>query len=61
MPVIINEIFSELFKINEFVVLINNRKILEGLLNCYGINDFKNLKKAIYIIDDMKSAPLSDT
>lgn len=60
-PIIINEIFSELFKIKEFIIRVNNRKILEGLFNCYGISDTKVMKTAINVIDDMEKVPLTET
>lgn len=59
MPAIIFRIFSEL-NLGEFVISVNNRKILTGFLSQVGFDESK-VGKAIKIIDNMEKVGLSDT
>lgn len=52
MPVIIAEIFEQL-NIGDFIVRINNRKILKGLLALVGIAEI-DAKKYLDIVDDLE-------
>lgn len=53
IPVIIYKVFRTL-EIGKFVIRINNRKILTGVLNHFGISGDDNIMEAINIIDDFE-------
>ncbi len=59
MPATIYQIFRKL-AVGPFVISINNRKILTGLLNYYGITDNNNIIAAINTIDDLEKKGLSE-
>ena len=60
-PCVIYKIFREVIGIERFVIRINNRKLLEGLFQEYGMNDPTKLRKAVKIIDNMEKVPIEDT
>lgn len=53
-PCVIYKIFRNILGLDNFVIRINNRKLLEGLFLEYGITDTTKLKKAVSIIDNME-------
>lgn len=70
LPCIIYTIFREVFNIDDFIIKINNRKLLEGIFIQFSQNsDSKetnvkklqsNIKKAIKIIDDLEKVPIEN-
>ena len=60
-PCIIYKIFKEVIGIDSFVIRINNRKLLEGLFQEYGMIDTAQLKRCVKVIDNMEKVPLKDT
>jgi histidyl-tRNA synthetase len=60
-PCVIYKIFRNIFGLDNFVIRINNRKLLEGLFLEYGITDTTKLKKAVSIIDNMEKVELEET
>jgi len=50
---IIYEVVLSVFNINNFLIRINNRKLLEGLFFEYGVTDVSKIKRAIKVIDDI--------
>ncbi|MGB0848493.1 MAG: histidine--tRNA ligase [Thiolinea sp.] len=59
IPSIIYQIFSAL-QIGDFIIRINNRKVLKGILNHFGIKGDDNELAAINIIDDLEKVGLDD-
>lgn len=51
LVVVISNIFKNVFMIDNFVVRISNRKLLEGLFCEYGVNEIAKIKQCIKIID----------
>jgi histidyl-tRNA synthetase len=60
-PCIIYKIFKTILGLDNFVIRINNRKLLEGLFLEYGITDTTKLKKAVSIIDNMEKVKFEET
>ena len=59
IPSIIYQIFSSL-EIGDFVIRINNRKVLKGILNHFGIQGDDAELEAINIIDDLEKTGIED-
>lgn len=59
IPGIIYQIFSSL-EIGDFVIRINNRKVLKGILNHFGIRGDDAELEAINIIDDLEKTGIED-
>jgi histidyl-tRNA synthetase len=60
-PAIIYNIFKSILNIEKFVIRINNRKILEGLFQEYGLDDTTKIKRAVKVIDDIEKVEQSLT
>jgi histidyl-tRNA synthetase len=60
-PAIIYNIFHDVIGIENFVMRINNRKVLEGLFIQHGMTTVENIKKAVKIIDNMEKVPIEAT
>lgn len=60
-PAIIYKILSDVFKLDKFLIKINNRKVLEGLFIMNGVKDNKKIKKAINIIDSIEKVSSNET
>lgn len=65
LPCLIYTIFREVFKVDNFIIKINNRKLLEGIFIQFSQNKEtnikklqSNIKKAIKIIDDLEKVPI---
>ncbi len=59
-PAMINEIFTAL-GVGEFVIRVNNRKVLQGLFESFGLKDARSIKSAIRIVDSLEKVSLSET
>ena len=59
-PAIINEIFDQM-KIGEFVIRVNNRKILQGLFEGMGLRDYESIKRAIKTVDSMEKVTVNES
>ncbi len=59
-PAMIHEIFDSL-GIGEFVIRLNNRKILQGMFGSLGIEDPKKIKKAIRVVDSLEKVSRGET
>ena len=59
MPVIIERIFTAM-DIGEFVISVNNRKILTGFLACIGFDE-SNVGRAIKIVDNQDKVGIEQT
>ncbi len=59
IPAVIYQIFSSL-EIGAFVIRINNRKVLKGILNHFGIQGDAAELEALNIIDDLEKTGLED-
>lgn len=60
-PVIICEIFKNIFHLDNFVIRISNRKFLQGLFQEYGVDDVSLVKQCIKVIDDIEKVPEEET
>lgn len=60
-PVIINIIFRDIIGVERFVIRINNRKLLQGLFEYYGITDISKIKSCVKIIDDIEKVEIDET
>lgn len=60
MPVVINRIFTEL-RIGEFVISVNNRKILTGFLASIGVHGEAEAARAIKVVDDLEKVGMQQT
>lgn len=60
-PAIIYNIFKTVFNIERFIIRINNRKLLEGLFQEYGLDDTTKIKRVVKIIDDIEKVEASLT
>lgn len=60
-PLIISEIFKNVFGINKFIIRINNRKFLEGLFQEFGMTDSTKIKKTVKVIDNIEKVKLEET
>lgn len=60
-PAIIYNIFQKVFNLTNFVIRINNRKILEGIFEEYGLEDITKIKRAVKVIDDIEKVEQSLT
>ncbi len=60
-PCVIYEIFRKVFGIERFVVRINNRRLLEGMFQEFGMTDGSKLRKAVKVIDNMEKVPIEET
>ena len=60
-PAIIYLIFKQVLGINNFVMRINNRKLLEGLFVEFGLSDPILIKKAVKIIDEIEKVSVGET
>ena len=61
IPSIIYNIFNNVFNICNFILRVNNRKLLEGLFMENGLNDVTRIKRAVKIIDDIEKVDRSLT
>ncbi len=59
IPSVIYQIFSSL-EIGDFVIRMNNRKVLKGILNHFGIRGDDTEMEAINIIDDLEKTGIED-
>lgn len=59
IPAVIYQIFNSL-QIGEFIIRINNRKVLKGILNHFGIEGDTAQMDAINIIDDLEKTGIDD-
>lgn len=57
---VVAEVFSRL-NIGPFLISLNNRKVLQGLLHRAGVDDEETLKRALRAIDNMEKVPLETT
>lgn len=60
-PIIIYNIFTKVFRINKFIIRINNKKLLEGLFQEFGIKDASILRNAVKIIDNIDKVSQEET
>lgn len=60
MCVVIDQIFSKL-QIGPFMIRMNHRKVLQGLLNSVGLVEEQEIHQAIKVIDAMDKVPLEKT
>lgn len=58
-PAIISEVFENM-GIGEFVIRINNRKVLQGLFESIGIVDPRTIKRTIKVVDNMEKLTESE-
>jgi histidyl-tRNA synthetase len=61
MPLIINDIFKNVFGLERFIIRISNRKLLEGLFQQFGVIDPGKIKKSVNYIDNMEKVPIEET
>ena len=61
IPSIIYNIFNNVFNISNFIIRVNNRKLLEGLFIFNGFSDITKIKRAVKIIDDIEKVDRSIT
>lgn len=61
IPSIIYNIFNNVFNISNFILRVNNRKLLEGLFMDNGLTDVTIIKRAVKIIDDIEKVDRSLT
>ena len=59
-PAMINEIFQVL-NVGEFVIRLNNRKVLQGLFESFGLNESQSIKQAIRIVDAIEKVSREET
>lgn len=60
-PAIIHEIFLNIIGVKNFVIRINNRKLLQGLFVHFGIVEVAKIKKCVAIIDDIEKVDVDTT
>lgn len=60
-PAIIFNIFKSILNVDKFIIRINNRKVLVGLFEEYGLEDETKIKRAVKVIDDIEKVEESLT
>jgi histidyl-tRNA synthetase len=60
-PLIINDIFKNVLKLDKFIIRINNRKFLEGFFQELGIIDPNKIKSIVKIIDNIEKVSIDET
>lgn len=60
-PIVIYQIFTQIFNLKNFVIRISNRKLLEQLFKKNGLEDAAKMKRAVKVIDDIEKVPIEKT
>lgn len=60
IPYIIDRIFSDL-EIGQYIIKISNRKLLDGVIQSFGVDDAAIVKEIAHIIDGFQKVPLDES